>query len=137
MRPIKFRGKHKASGEWVYGLPTSVSTITFAETEITHINQFFDDRKLGRQYVEMIPETLGEFTGLNDKNGKELFEGDICRFGSGMIRSIDFKNGGFGYLPDLDWRDDFVGFAGHNHFTEVLEKIEVIGNIYENPELIK
>jgi hypothetical protein len=83
------------------------------------------------------PETIGQFTGLKDKNGKEIYEGDICRLGSGMISPIIWKDGGLGYetYPGCVYAD-FHGFAGHQWLEEILVEIEVVGNIYENPDLI-
>jgi len=79
-----------------------------------------------------------QFTGLKDKNGKEIYEGDICRFGSGMVSPIIWKDGGLGYesYPGADYAD-FHGFAGHQWLKEIMTTLEVIGNIYENAELLK
>lgn len=83
------------------------------------------------KYVELM-----QFTGLKDRNGKEIYEGDICRFGSGRIKEIEYKDGGFGFQPDKEWRTEFVSFSGHNEFKILMEHIEVIGNIYETPKLL-
>jgi hypothetical protein len=75
---------------------------------------------------------LESFTGLKDKDGREIYEGDFCRFFSGSIREIIFNNGGFGYISS----GDFVGLAGHHHFDEIIIFLEVVGNIYDTPELL-
>jgi hypothetical protein len=77
-----------------------------------------------------------QFTGLYDKNGKEIYEGDICKQ-FGTTEAVVYGLGGFGYQLK-EW--DFV-FYGHNyHFgweDNKSDKIEVIGNIYESPKLLE
>ena len=93
--------------------------------------------------------TVGQFTGLHDKNGKKIYEGDIVEqivtngYGYGFIGEVGFDNGVFGikhktykgyivssFVYSSDWND------GHAHGT-VLYEYELKGNIYDNPELIK
>ena len=73
---------------------------------------------------------LMQYTGIKDTNGVEIYEGDIvkCGYGRENTEVIEYINGGFGYNGNTwdYWEDEW----GH-------EKMEVIGNIYENPELIK
>jgi len=74
-----------------------------------------------------------QFTGLRDKNSREIYEGDICQFSSLSKRTIVFKDGAFGY----EEIKDFIAFGGHYHFYSIMAEIEVLGNIHENPELLK
>ena len=74
-----------------------------------------------------------QYTGLNDKNGKEIYEGDIVKSNDNHLFVINFKYGSFG----ANWiKDNFVWYSfATNFFIE--KKFEVVGNIYENPELLK
>jgi len=74
--------------------------------------------------------------GLKDKNGKEIYEGDICYIFLDKHQQIVYNNGCLGYMACTD---TFISFAGNMHFEwkdSMSNKIEVIGNIYENPELL-
>lgn len=98
-----------------------------------------------REWLELYPgydesrlyeeDTLGQYTGLKDKNGKEIYEGDFLE-DSLYVAWCD-KQGGFqAFLPD----DYCMACNGDMHWHEVVEdsnKYEVIGNLYENPELLK
>ena len=74
---------------------------------------------------------LMQFTGLTDKNGREIYEGDIVKYIMGMKFTITFHKNAFGWFEG----DDFIPFADMAQCQ--LPELEVIGNIYENPELLK
>ena len=87
--------------------------------------------------ADVIPETVGQFTGLTDQNGKKIFEGDILRFsytgrnhGVEGTEAVVFKNGKFGV--EWGWHRELVALDGFANTT-----IEVIGNIHDNPELLE
>ena len=130
MRTIKFRGKLKSNGKWEYG-------------DLLHDN--FDGHyiypiEVGGLYKsnEVIPETMGQFTELHDSNGNEIYEGDILRLGNSSSGVCEVK-----------WNTTMAAFCIQFFFERELgtrtagewliyeKKVEVIGNIYDNPELMK
>ena len=122
-REILFRGKKCENQEWVEG-----DLIQYGEYESI---RFLPQGKFVRPTEFMIiTETVGQFTGLTDKNGKKIFEGDI------------FHKGDINIIYIVDWHDTrFMGKQNGNHSRVGLEywmpDIEVIGNIHDNPELLK
>lgn len=129
-REILFRGKRTDNDEWVYGR-------LLAEDVIVPLNQEFEveaKRIWGCDLTAHIVahKTVGQFTGLCDKNGTKIFEGDI----------IDW---GFGLYVVVEYIKEYARFAGVNgdsifplEDTDDKEKrIEVVGNVYDNPDLLK
>lgn len=131
IREILFRGKRKDNGEWVEGDFCKPCNIVFVSMGY--------DEVLKRDNIpicndcEVIPETVGQYTGLTDKNGNKIFEGDICsKFsnysGKKICFPIVFEQGLF-YAK-------YSETAGMP-LCDVCEKVEVIGNIHDNPELLE
>ena len=114
-REIIFRGKSKDSGRWFYGGYVAFNCISTIDGEVI-----------------VFPETVGQFTGLTDKNGKRIFEGDIIYMGLyPYVIKYDRENARYMlYTPRGNNKRD-----GFNAFT--METHEVIGNIHDNPELLK
>lgn len=121
MREILFRGKRKENGEWGYG--------NYAVTDNNEKQQHFIFQNKAFEF-EVDPETVGQYTGLTDKNGKKIFEGDIVtmpRYGSGKHKSVVyFKNGKFA-----------VNGSNYNFKDICPRNMEVVGNIYDNPEMLE
>ena len=142
MRTIKFRGKRSKDDEWVYGglvyrLPKHPEIII--NEYITHQNGECEDNFVF--YQDIYEDTVGQFTGLHDKNGKEIYEGDILMCigerndnkGRKYYRKVLFDNGAFGMtVPEYK----FIS-ALCNHVVNGKLNWEVIGNIYDNPELLE
>ena len=125
MREILFRGKRIDSGEWVYG--------TMYKIAIDINPCILTGGKCGCSY-QVDEETVGQYTGLKDKNGNRIWEGDIVRCGTGRICKVTFfispGVSGFDLVP-------IGGFdAPHPHNWSLFSDTEVIGNITDNPELL-
>ena len=131
MREILFRGQ-KPNGEWVQGdlLHISSGCIIYhgsqTESEIKE-NAGAAIELLIDEVSVVKPKTVGQFTGVTDKNGVKIFEGDILLFGDKSF-AVEWQNDivGFGYFYTSD---RFLGCDGMNS--------EVIGNVHENTELLK
>lgn len=146
MRTIKFRGKIMNSNNWIYGSYHEHIDITPAAiyktieerdkhiTEHTHhyiIQDGFSDYNMPRkiEFTEINPSTLCQFTSLFDKDNKEIYEGDILNI-NGSIFEVHFSCGVFGFIPHGSIDDEM---------SNCLRKgfVSVIGNIYDNPELLE
>ena len=119
VREILFRGKRVDNGEWVQGS-------LFAEGARFEIVRSTCNT-VGIEGVEVNPETIGQYTGLNDKNGNKIFEGDIItdRYNAGVVEAEQWNCG---------CCNEVFGFTC---FNVGLSDSEVIGNKTDNPELLK
>lgn len=132
MRETLFRGKREDNGEWVYGYYCHcVRALNCGKTKPAI--QQTDDGSLF--FREVIPETVGQYTGLTDKNRKKIFEGDIVKRYWGVYGfinfRIDFVSGEFLAVPIGKKVNTWViRISGES------ENLEVIGNIYDNHELL-
>ena len=126
MREIKFRGKRLDNGEWLYGSLVILNGRYF----------IFDDAN--RHEVD--PTTVGEFTGLKDKNGKEIYEGDVIRSPLSEDKTrphrIFYHTGNAAFMGALVDRKELCYLRLDQDWIYKFGK-EVIGNIHDNPELIK
>ena len=140
MRDILFRGKREDNGTWVLGdLLQNVDCLKIREQEK-------DIKHIAKSFV-VLPETIGQYTGLTDKNGEKIFEGDILK-----IAKVSDSTGSYYYPPlnypvngSVKWdlcawmwetlckAKRYIGFPNAWCHYEC----EVIGNIHDNPELLK
>ena len=145
MREILFRGKRKDNGEWVYGDLIKNLIYDGREKEIRIGDIYFEHNGdiHGTAVCKVIPETVGQFTGLCDKNDNKIFEGDIIHIKCGYGFSAVVGNGiGFFDEKRLQFRvksvkpSSFDSEKGNVYdycdFT-FIDIYEVIGNIYDNP----
>lgn len=135
MREIIFRGKRCDNGEWVYGSLVCLP----GNNEIGYIAVFIEDEAglVLADNIEVNLNTVGQYTGLKDKNGKRIFEGDAVRYGKTHVGVINYKDCCFCVkLKEKGWMNrnnpamDIV-------VNEYPNEIEVIGNIHDSPETIK
>lgn len=127
MREILFRGKRKGNGEWVYGNYCGAEYLT--SEGIEHL--IIEVPRSGSS-AHVLPETVGQYTGLTDKNGKKIYEGDILRYtldGDVYTYACFWDDGNCEFGLKNEKRDFGLAYAPRD--------IEVIGNIHDNPELLK
>lgn len=133
MRTIKFRGKKKYSEEWVYGYCYRKKTPTLFSNEVFRYYYIIDE--IGSETC-IDENTLGQFTGFYDKNGNEIYEGDILKpLNEHFTYVVKFGNGCF-YIEYIlgKWNTLERGIEVYKNFDR---DIEIIGNIHENPELLE
>jgi uncharacterized phage protein (TIGR01671 family) len=141
MREILYRGKLLHNGEWVYGNYLSIETTAYIYPAGSLVADGHHVMQSDEGAFWIDPETRGEYTGLTDKKGRKIFDGDIVRYGykdwDETEKAIVQWKGASGYPAfDLD-RHNFDGNALAHIFQSGDYEIEVIGNIHDNPELLE
>lgn len=136
-REILFRGKRKDNGEWIEGYYINIAYVNpFIATGKIHLTAATKGSFSPEMY-KVIPKTVGQYTGLTDKNGTKIFEGDIVyvyghpdEVGDDDFAVIRYDNDDAMFIIEFD---TFCLNFGNCWGTDV----EVIGNVYDNPELLK
>lgn len=147
MREILFRGKRKDNGEWVEGrLLADDVIVPCGQNFILEANCIYECDKPIIGY-DVDEETVGQFTGLTDKNGKKIFEGDIVKLTDEVVDGTYFARVEFGNPNGLyTWGWQLVPLCKTPFAVDILHwvdmeatgaYIEVIGNFHDNPELLE
>lgn len=144
MREIKFRAKDTLEGNWYIGSYIVTNddnnnpfrSRPFKESHHIIFYSSGDWNMGGWSDVEIDPSTLGQYTGLKDKNGKEIYEGDIVKNIHDNIGYVVFLQQEMGYVVVWDNRDTRLGHRNRGGGYDYDGSIVVIGNIYDNPELL-
>lgn len=133
MREILFRGKRIDNGEWVEGFYNHIPCGRFGEDEHM-IQAVLENGKIGMLH-DIVRCTVGQYTGLKDKNGNRIFEWDI-------VKTDKFSEPNKQYIIKYDLQfGAFIGQDRYNIYFVTFDgdsgEFEVIGNIHDNPELLE
>ncbi len=124
-REIKFRAKSIETGKLVYGHLVQTGDWPKGDESDEKLKNWWEITN-GYTTQKIDRNTVGQYTGLLDKNGKEIYEGDIVKWSDKIYK--------------IEWHDRMAGFVMQHNLIErpdIEFESEIIGNIYENPELIK
>ena len=161
MREILFRGKRVDNGEWVEGYYVKITSTTevFHQSYKAIVHCIFPSEENSVK-VEVIPETVRRFTGLTDKNGKRIFEGDIFKFPDEVWESSytpcgtewdsrGIENYGVVGFDEYTARFDFIQYKYNENsveadlhennnieFADFVKELEIFGNIHDNKEIL-
>ena len=145
MREILFRGKRSDNGEWVIGSLVKMGPVGYVHHFILpdYASAFYD--------IEIDPSTIGQYTGLTDKNGVKIFEGDILKSGKelfvvrydrcGGVQNVEHEVGYVGFYLNPCGKDaeELLSYGMRTDIFYWLNslKMEIVSNIHDNPELLE
>ena len=152
MREILFRGKRVDNDEWVYGFLTCMNYIDVFTQKVCYDGE--EELKYCTvEHCQVDAHTVGQYTGLTDKNGKMIFEGDICRvaylgrrcdsngrhypFENVMIEEVVLEKGAFCFKTTIEYITIYRPIGFDIHGKPRTKYYEVIGDIHDNPELLE
>lgn len=129
MRQIKFRGRRLDNGKWIYGYLADGYYINDINAPV-------------RTVIEVDSHTVGQFTGLLDRNGKEIYEGDIITLKENYPRVILWDKVSWALMPCKYYNDKYfwimnLQHPGNDWWEKFAEEMEVAGNIHDNPKQLK
>ena len=145
-REMLFRGKRVDNDEWLESNSINVQADIFGREHVymgvpvkygKHPNGYYIE------WHEVIPETVGQYTGLPDKNGKKIFKGDLLKCESNLVWLVAFEDGAF--VCKDDENVTYFTFYEHREYNSKTKKyenfipkdFEIIGNIHDNPDFLK
>ena len=141
MREIKFRGFNRKNNVWLYGFYLQNCGAHFVCPDEFATGKSWDD-------YEIDPDTRGEFTGRKDKNGKEIYEGDVVSVNGEYPKVVKYIEEWLSFCvanidtittpPMSSWPDEYnYQQLSPGWWKDFQNEIEVIGNIHDNPELLE